>query len=413
GGRVRWKADGSFNGLSYSPDGRRLAAVRDDGLRVLEAEGGRELWKADGFFRGMSYSPDGRRLATTDEGGAQVWEADSGRQLWKADGFFSGPSASYLSYSPRGGSALWQEFSDRGVYVFSGPSDAPGLLLSRRRAIQDTRAWWHSATAARCEAGGQWFAAAFHWKQHARLDPSQGDPRYRRGRAMARLGQIKKAEPEFQAALERGHTLPAGTVADCHAMLGQFTEAAKLLQEVSGTPAAPAEALEQTARLRLGIGDLAGYREACKAQLQRFGEVKASGVMNRIAWTCAMGPDALADLKPVIDLARQNIKAAPQTWVYHGSLGAVLYRAGQHAEAEAELEAAIRLHDQGGSPLTLVFLAMTQHQLGKPDEARKALEQAVKLTERDPPWHWADKLERQLLRREAEALLGEKAKDKE
>jgi dipeptidyl aminopeptidase/acylaminoacyl peptidase len=65
----------------WSPDGRRLAFVRDDEIFVVEVDGGR-LTRVDGHPAGTSmprWSPDGRRLAYTSRrrGWPQVWLIDA------------------------------------------------------------------------------------------------------------------------------------------------------------------------------------------------------------------------------------------------------------------------------------------------------------------------------------------------
>ena len=124
-----------------------------------------------------------------------------------------------------------------------------------------------------------------------------------------------------------------------------------------------------------------------------------------MAWGCAIGPNALSDMTPAVGLARLAVKAIPGAWTYHGTLGAVLYRAGRSEEAKKELETAIRLRGKRGHPCSHLFLAMAQHQLGKTDEAMKSLAAAEKLLDSDPAWFWSDKLERRWLRDEATKLI--------
>src|ERR687887_426940 len=65
----------------WSPDGRRLAFVRDDAIWVIEADGSRES-KATGHPAGTSmprWSPDGHRLAFVSRrrGWGQIWVIDA------------------------------------------------------------------------------------------------------------------------------------------------------------------------------------------------------------------------------------------------------------------------------------------------------------------------------------------------
>jgi tetratricopeptide (TPR) repeat protein len=102
-----------------------------------------------------------------------------------------------------------------------------------------------------------------------------------------------------------------------------------------------------------------------------------------------------------------------------GTLGALLFRAGQHEEALKKLQESIKLHSSdgsaptsnfllhssGGNALTWLFLAMTQHRLGHADEARQALDRAMAAAAKSPSSFWHMRLQWQLLHREAESLI--------
>ena len=65
----------------WSPDGRRLAYVRDNEIRVIEADGSRDVG-VTGHPAGVSaprWSPDGRRLAfiSRQRGWSQAWVVDA------------------------------------------------------------------------------------------------------------------------------------------------------------------------------------------------------------------------------------------------------------------------------------------------------------------------------------------------
>ena len=117
-----------------------------------------------------------------------------------------------------------------------------------------------------------------------------------------------------------------------------------------------------------------------------------------------LGPDAVADFAPPIGLAESAVRrAAPHK--KHGplnTLGAVLYRAGRYQEAIARLNEAVAT-DGTAAEQDHVFLAMAQQRLGATDEARKLLAKIAPLAP-GAPFSW-DRLEMELLRREAAALI--------
>jgi hypothetical protein len=107
----------------------------------------------------------------------------------------------------------------------------------------------------------------------------------------------------------------------------------------------------------------------------------------------------------------------PSSWPHQNNRGAALYRAGQ-LDAVEWLQKAAKIAPEGGSPYDWLFLAMAEHRLGHKAQARQYLDKSIAWmndrlqpgTGREPRWAspplWRVRLELQILRREAEALIG-------
>jgi serine/threonine protein kinase/Flp pilus assembly protein TadD len=172
---------------------------------------------------------------------------------------------------------------------------------------------------------------------------------------------------------------------------------------------------------RLATGDQEGFRGACADTLRQLAGTADLAAARWGAWACALAPDAVADLAPALTLAEQAARGEAQSGSSRLTLGAVLYRAGRFQEAVRELTEADRLAPSPSrySPWSpahaWLFLAMAHHRLGNPGEAARWLAKAGQWIDealRAPQaatrddFSWDCRLTLQLLRQEAEALVG-------
>ena len=174
---------------------------------------------------------------------------------------------------------------------------------------------------------------------------------------------------------------------------------------------------------RLQMGDVAGYRKLCADMLGQFGSA-AKPEAYWTTWTCVLAADAVADWKAPLQLAEKAVAGNPKDYRALHQHGAVLYRAGQYQEALkrlTEAQAAFQPADEKRSAIAYnwLFLAMAHQRLGHVEEAKKWHDKAAQWIDRemqkkpeDPaaanPLSWNRRLTLQLLRREAEELLGKK-----
>jgi serine/threonine protein kinase len=174
--------------------------------------------------------------------------------------------------------------------------------------------------------------------------------------------------------------------------------------------------------LQLRLGDEAGYRETCQALVDVPVNKADELTKMRTVTTWCYGPDALADMTPVLERAEQLV-ANNSVFDRHAvlyELGMALYRAGKYDRAEVELKASIEAYPEKAAPgwdtidFQRLYLAMTKWKQGQQDEARRRLAEALpsvdKYIQNPATWpHYRIALE--LLRREAVDLI--KSNDKE
>jgi serine/threonine protein kinase/tetratricopeptide (TPR) repeat protein len=166
---------------------------------------------------------------------------------------------------------------------------------------------------------------------------------------------------------------------------------------------------------RLGSGDQAGYRRACAALLSRFVPTNKPDVARSVVWTCVLAKEAVNDPDQVVQMAEAAQRSDPQSSTFANVFGAALYRMGHFGEAVRHFHAAgeasrpVATRTAALSPAYCwFFLAMSHHQLGQDEEARKWLAKAIRQAEletQNPSLAWNRRLTLQLLQREAEDLM--------
>jgi tetratricopeptide (TPR) repeat protein len=169
--------------------------------------------------------------------------------------------------------------------------------------------------------------------------------------------------------------------------------------------------------LCLALHEERRHRKSCQTMLAALAQIADASAANLAAWTCSLAPDSVDDYDSPIALASKAVEARPESDQALNALGAVLYRAGRHGEAIERLaELDRRLSDADGasasSPAyTWYCLAMAHKKAGDEEQAREYLKKANAWTDKvladktNPP-AWNRRATLEILRKEAEALLG-------
>jgi WD40 repeat protein/tetratricopeptide (TPR) repeat protein len=283
----------------------------------------------------------------------------------------------------------------------------------------------------------RWQEAANDYNQALPPDDSQGWAA--RAQVYTETGDWAQAAEDYSQALrlEGGEDAALLTKrARCYAESEKWTAAIADLQQASALNQTDTLLWYHLALARLADCDDVGYRQDCRRMLERFGGSGNLVTVNRVAWTCVLGPGAVEDPNRVAQFAQ---KAAGQThfqvlaaqivtspmatslasattqiltvkhfqdafalahsprsnlrnYVYVTTYGAALYRAERWQKAVEQLKDVERTHSSqaetarvtGGlsramareAALDQLFLAMAHHRLGHAEEAKQWLEKA-------------------------------------
>jgi WD40 repeat protein/tRNA A-37 threonylcarbamoyl transferase component Bud32 len=429
----------SCNCAAWSPDGSRIVTAGYDPSqnRVWDVATGKELYRLEpelSFINTVAFSSDGRyvvglRTNHIDLNGiVPLWDGATGKLRAILAGHkeavtavvFSPGSDALVTTSLDGTARLWDPATGAQRCLLGGHNGAVhGAAFSpdgKRVATvsEDTivRIWdvatgqlWLTLTGHQ----GPVYCAVFS-PDGQRLATTSGDgtarlwpvdplplARARRPRELtpAERQQLGLAAESAAAAPS---LLPKPDSGLCSQALADF-----FVRDMETKPG-DLPAWSRAALVSLAAGDHAGYRRICGAILEAFVRGGDTGRVNNAVWVCALGPGAVADFQPVVGALTKAVgpNADPNQL---NTLGALLYRAGRFEEAVQQLELAIARRDKVGVVQDHVFLAMAHQRLSHADLAREWLEKTVRTVEKAPGGSWDQRLELQLLRREAEALL--------
>jgi serine/threonine protein kinase/Flp pilus assembly protein TadD len=283
--------------------------------------------------------------------------------------------------------------------------------------------------------------AAF--KEASRLQPGEAGIYVTWGSALKNQGAMDEAIVAYDQAIvllkkiQTGHPGPGPARAlwrlahegraEAFIALGLFEDAEKSYREALALDPADHWNWEIAAPLRLYLGDVEGYRLLCRGMLAQFSHTDDPKIAERTAGICLLAPDAVPDLRPVLQLAERAVAGTEQRAGYRFFLlakGMADYRAGRCADAIDRLNLTLSLgreqryaYNPSLAARAFLILAMAHQRLGHSGQARQALEQARRLEPRytkigrtktlGPAWpQW---LRFQIIRQEAERVVRDKA----
>jgi WD40 repeat protein/tetratricopeptide (TPR) repeat protein len=304
---------------------------------------------------------------------------------------------------------------------------------------------WARRGAAECERRGLWAGAELHLGGLMAEAPKDGELAARRAQARVALGRWDGALADYTKAIDLGlkrwdvwagraeaaaglrrWEQAAGDYGKAielegrrgglwlgrgraEAERGRWTQAADDLGKAIRFGRGEPEVWHEYAVALLSAGDADNYRRACARLLKRHGNSEDAPTARTVARACTLAPGAVTDFEALRRQAGQAVKANPESAEDVRILGWLLYRAGQHESAVTRFKEALKLQGGDGDVRDWLGLAMASQRLGRAEEAKDWLAKATARLDdpkaKDGGVSWTRRQERQLLRREAEALV--------
>jgi WD40 repeat protein/tetratricopeptide (TPR) repeat protein len=425
--------------IAESPDGRLVAQVvtteahhasrtrrhAGNAVELRDAATGRVVQTLIGHAADVNcllFSPDGRRLVTaSNDFTAKLWDVATGREVFTLRGHTGGLVA--LVFGPDG-DRLVTGGIDTTARVWDATPLPPDLLEGLDSEYQEKNRTLEELKAVRDDAqraevffrNRQWDMAADAYARAVEQQPDDFNLWHRlviaRHNSRDRRGTRLASDRLIQRFGNVSEHARANLVANICLLDGRWEAAATAHDRLASEPLENTSDQLSHRTVQVGAlresGDMLAVRNVCETLLEQFGDTTDPGLANGLAWVCVLSPDAVGDPEAPIRLAQFAVDHG-DTQMRRASLntlGVALFRAGRFEEAIDWLEESIRGQGGEGSPQDWAFLAMANHHLGHPEEARRWLEKLRSYEPKDlTTYTWSDDAEPALFLREAKALI--------
>ena len=415
--------------LDFSPDGKLLASSGEDKIRIWDTQTGKENQSLEITSLFLKFNPSGTLLVTAAPDGRvvlldvkqqKIVQILSGHTNWVSGAAFSADGRRLVTVGGDGSVRVWDLGTGRELFTLDKDID---VCMS----VAFSSDGWRLATAG--DGGVKlWDAAMLAADQ----EPDDWVFFFSRSFLRSLNNQWEQCAADLSRAIALGGAEPALWLGRAHAEaeLGRWEGAETDIATAIERGIAAVEGNYYRSLVALARSRPVDFKAACAAIVKVAIQRDNPDAFNYAAWTCALAPGSDDDLKQALQLMQRAVELSPEAWEYRNTFGAILYRAGQHKAAIEQLTESMRIQDEQASALETteeaaasrtafdwLFLAMAHQRLGHHNEARKWLNRAIRSMEHseyegsmEAAFFWNERLEMQLLRREAESLIAPRAK---
>jgi WD40 repeat protein/serine/threonine protein kinase len=417
---------GAVWSVAFSPDGALASAGQDGQVRIWNPDSGKELFVLEGHrgaVRCVAFNTDGRLASAGQDGQVRIWNPDSGKELFVLEGHCG--AVKTVAFSPDGrylasagedqviklhdaatGSSL-RDLSEGTGTISSVAFGQDGRLASagqdRTIKIWDTNTplqlfalrGYEGSVASVAFSPDGWQLAAGNSGQGLKVwdaRPLTTDLAVQREARGLLEGLFRKTlplstirtriradqtigEPVRQRALELAEPFWKGLVQQ---------EADELIRSLRKENLPRSDLLD---RLRAITGVKEPVRQEALVQAEQYVE-HPDGQNQASRRTVRQSGQKPAAYRLALRQAQAACRLRPENRDYVVTRGLAHYRLKEYDDSLLALEQARRLFraaDQPSPPALLAFLAMTQHELGKKQQARDTLEELRQAMQKPRP----------------------------